>query len=406
MKICIAHEYFYPEIVGGIEQSIKMMIDWLIENKTKIEFIVVTSGKRRSIDYYKGIKIYRYRRFDKKLPYLLRYKINVKRFEKLLLDVCKKENVDIVHSHFLISTESSIAIKNKIGTRVITTVRDHGFYCKEGCPLIGKEICNVCSYMGLLKCTLRKKENIVRIFSNFMSTLIFVNNRERWLNLLENSDLITSTSQFLKNCLIKNGISKDIYVIPNFIDIEEKANFNNKVNTILFVGRLIPEKGINDLLKIVKQIKNKFKQKGWKIIICGDGYLKRKVKSTIKKHSLEGVIEFKGSIEYEKLKNLYKNSKILIFPSKWAEPFGRVIIEAMNYGCMIIGYDSGATSEILGDAGVLVNNGNIDELSSTISHFLDNPKKIEKFSVKATKRAKVFESNKAMKKYLKLYQGV
>ncbi len=183
-------------------------------------------------------------------------------------------------------------------------------------------------------------------------------------------------------------------------------SFKNKKNVMLFVGRLIPEKGIMDLLKLVKEIKKDLIGKNWKLVVCGDGYLKGDVKDFIKNYELDDIVIFKDRVNYKELEKIYKISKITIIPSKKPEGFGRVALEAISYGSVVLGYDSGGIGEVLGDSGRLVKVGRIDELKDILLKFLENERKIKILRKKALARSKLFDTDKIMNDYLNLYKGV
>jgi len=223
---------------------------------------------------------------------------------------------------------------------------------------------------------------------------------------LSKSDAITSTSSFLLNNLRDNGIEKQIRVIPNFTNFASEVNFKNKRNFILFVGRLIPEKGIMDVLRIMKQIKMSLVEKNWKLIICGDGYLKETVEDFIKNYDLNDIVIFKGKVNYKELEKMYKISKITLIPSKKPEGFGRVTLEAISYGSIVLGYDSGGIGGILGSSGKLVEVGKVDELKNVLINFLKDEKEMKSLYKKSIVRSKLFNNDNIMNAYIDLYKGV
>lgn len=136
---------------------------------------------------------------------------------------------------------------------------------------------------------------------------------------------------------------------------------------LLFMGRIVPEKGVDVAIEAAKAA-------GMKLIIVGrtseahSEYFRTKVEPHI-----DGVnIRFVGEADHVTKVEYFRNAKALLFPVQWEEPFGLVMIEAMACGTPIIGFDRGSVAEIVqhketgyvvGDlAGMVDAIGRIDEI--------------------------------------------
>lgn len=116
---------------------------------------------------------------------------------------------------------------------------------------------------------------------------------------------------------------------------------------LLFVGRLVEEKGIRDILRIFKQINEKYPQT--ELVIVGDGPLKNEIKG--------GGINFLGSISYSEMPKIYSSCDIYVHYSKgsktWVEQYGFTLIEAMVCGLPVVGLDCGSVKEVVGPGGLI-----------------------------------------------------
>lgn len=124
-----------------------------------------------------------------------------------------------------------------------------------------------------------------------------------------------------------------------------------KGNYLAFLGRVSPEKGIEDAIKIAIKTNQKIKIAA-KIDKADLEYFERNVKSLLN-HPL---VEFIGEIcDSEKTKFL-GDARALLFPIKWEEPFGLVMIESMACGTPVIAYNSGSVPEVIenGKTGFIV----------------------------------------------------
>ena len=253
---------------------------------------------------------------------------------------------DIIHTNNIYGVSPLIwKIAAKNGVKVIHTLRDYW--------LISPDI-DLPS----------KKDNIIlKVYQKyFRDTTKYV-------------DVVTAPSKFTLNKFInqgyfKNSISKNIV---NAIEIDYKGLIEileqrkekiDKVVTFIFVGALTERKGIIDLLKVFTEYQNE----NVRLIICGDGRLRDRVNEY---GSIDSRITIKGKLTSVKLREEYLLADVLIIPSVWEEPFGRVVIEANQYGLPVIGSRMGGIAEILStiQTGELYCSDNLKELKSLIDYF-------------------------------------
>lgn len=116
---------------------------------------------------------------------------------------------------------------------------------------------------------------------------------------------------------------------------------------LLFVGRLIEEKGLDFLIKVMKEIISE--RPSAVLLIIGEGPLKTRLQQTIKEFNLDKNIYLLGPMPHEQLVNYYQSAKIYVGPSK-KESFGLVFIEAMMSGCLVV------SSNLKSIADIVVNN--------------------------------------------------
>lgn len=167
------------------------------------------------------------------------------------------------------------------------------------------------------------------LLKNFLKPL-------QW-KILERADLFHATAESEIEDIRSLGFKQDIALIPNFINVPE---FNaHKVNTskskrLLFLSRIHPKKGLENLLEIWGLIQDDFLD--WHLDIAGVGedsyveYLKRKsVDMSLKR------IKWLGGVYGEDKNNIYRNSDIFVLPT-FSENFGMVVLEALAQGCPVL----------------------------------------------------------------------
>lgn len=208
-------------------------------------------------------------------------------------------------------------------------------------------------------------------------------------------DKFLAVTNKAKEVLIKEGCpAKKIKVIYMGVDLQEfrmKDNKNKNSIDLLFVGRLVKEKGIYDLLKaFIRLLKDKQKVK---LTIVGDGPEKESIINLIKQTNWQRFIKIK-KVSYKKMPQVYQEADIFVLPSRptkyWQEQFGMVLAEAMASGLTIISTKTGAIPEVVGKAGLLIKPGDEEELYRSLKILLTNRTKRLELDRQARKRAETF----------------
>ncbi len=149
---------------------------------------------------------------------------------------------------------------------------------------------------------------------------------------------------------------------------------------LLFVGRLVAEKDLADLVEAT----HKLRQKKYKfhLAFAGDG----PYRSTLEKELPND--HYFGFIQDQRLADLYASSDLFVFPST-TETFGNVILEAFASGLPVIGVKKGGSVDLIhhGFNGFLAEPHNSKNFADQIQTLLDDPKKMKKMSKKALETA-------------------
>jgi glycosyltransferase involved in cell wall biosynthesis/GT2 family glycosyltransferase len=170
-----------------------------------------------------------------------------------------------------------------------------------------------------------------------------------------------------------------VNVIPLFLrDRNNNNDERNSDNTIVFLGRLEPRKGIDLLLAAIPLVLSKFKDVNFKII--GDASINMpesdltyQDKFSKEYPHLLSKVEFFGKISDEAIDLQFKNANIFVAPSRF-ESFGLIFVEAMMFSLPIVSIRSGGIPEVVTDkrSGILVNAESATEISNAICELLSN----------------------------------
>lgn len=197
---------------------------------------------------------------------------------------------------------------------------------------------------------------------------------------------------------ISNGVKRPELRQVNLI--EKKFNLE-KDNYILFLGRIVPEKGIQYLAEAFKQVKtNK------KLVIAGGSSDTDTFMNELKKIAAEDSrILFTGFVQGEILDELYSNAYIYVLPSD-LEGMPLSLLEAMSYGnCCLISNISECT-EVVEDKAVIFQKGDVKDLSKKLQMLCDDEKTVKKFKdISAEFICNKYNWENVVDKTLKLYMG-
>lgn len=171
----------------------------------------------------------------------------------------------------------------------------------------------------------------------------------------------------------------------------------------IFVGSLIPRKNLVRIIKAFDKIKNNVAHK--LIIIGKRGWLYDEIFETVRILNLQNRVVFTNYVSEQDLPLFYNAADALIFTSLH-EGFGIPILEAMACGCPVITSNKSSMPEVAGDAAVLVDPIDIDEIADAMMKIVEDEELRKKLVNKGFERAKLFSWENSAKKLLDVYESV
>jgi glycosyltransferase involved in cell wall biosynthesis len=251
-------------------------------------------------------------------------------------ELLKKNKYDICHTHFIIPTGVlALKLKKKYGLEYVIT--SHGS--------------DVLGYNPRFK----------KLYPLLINT---------WKKILDNSKMIVTPSNFLKNEILKvypDYNPDKIAVIPNGIE-DGKFVPMQKEKYILIVSRLTINKGVQDFIEAIKDID----LGEWNVKIVGEGPYKKDLESLVDKYNLGNKVEFLGWVDNksQKMKELYGKASIFVLAS-WFENFNTTLLEAMQAGCRVLATNVGGNPEIVANRGDLFPKKDIEIMKKKIVEALE-----------------------------------
>lgn len=256
---------------------------------------------------------------------------------------------DIIHSH---NSAAHLAIRQaNINIPTIATVRDYRWLCEGDamCYTQCGDLACCDNFLSQTQCSYRLSNHSSAFLPVLAARTAYrMRIQNKLVSAMKNIDHIISISNFIRDILLSNTDISDssVTTIYNSIKNDQYPEIDMDVGKeILFVGSLKPQKGIIEGIRafdIVSKTEDECS-----LIIAGDGWLRNQAEEEVKKLGLSEKVEFKGHVEREKIIELYQRASVVVYPSIWPEPFGRISIEAMASKTPIVGSQNGAIPEVL-----------------------------------------------------------
>jgi len=314
---------FFSTTRGGGEYVFSMMAKKLIENghqvsvitnrilgekynfqkKIKIEFV------RPTLEYKGGLPP----KFSDNLSYSINTIVKG-------LKIIKKEKIDLIHSNNFAPALAGSILSTLTSKPHITTIHDVFSLNDDDFWKKWAQQHNVSKINAFL----------APFFERFMLSL--------------NYNCIHTVSEATKDDLLKFGVKKTIYIIPNSIEYPQNTYEKMDPLQFIYVGRLVFYKNLELVIKAIDLARKT--EPNIKLVIVGSGPQKESLQKLIIKLNLEKNVEFKGYVSSEEKEKLIGNSNALVFPSLY-EGFGLVILEAYAQNKPVIVLNKRPMSDIV-----------------------------------------------------------
>lgn len=174
--------------------------------------------------------------------------------------------------------------------------------------------------------------------------------------------------------------------------------------TIGYVGALLPEKGLGDLAMSVTSLRG-----DWRLVVIGDGPERATLEDVLTATAQRDRLDLAGFVDRSDLPERVAALDVLVLPSRttltWKEQFGLVQVEAMLCGVAVVGSDSGAIPEVLGDGGLIFPEGDQRALTVLLQSLMDRPDWREEIAERGRKRAlRLYSASALADETYELYQ--
>jgi 1,4-alpha-glucan branching enzyme len=335
---------FPPRIIGGISPHVYYLSKSLAKNGAKVYVVTCDFPGAPQHEVVDGVEVFRIDSYKNPSPDFATwvYLMNVN-MQKEAAGLVKSigGRVDVFHAHDWLVADAGIGLKHVFRKPLLATMHSTEIGRRNGIHF---------DYERMIHETeawLTYEAWRVICCSNYMVSHV------RWAFGLPENKLV----------MVPNGVDVEAYAkIAN----DDLGHFRRKFalpeeKIVLFVGRLVHEKGVHVLVNAVPKVLEKVNAK---FVIVGNGYMKEQLSGIVKNMGFAHKIMFTGFVDDETLRRLQSCADVSVVPSLF-EPFGIVALEAMAAKSPVVVSDTGGLSEIVEHdvSGVKVYPDNPDSLA-------------------------------------------
>lgn len=282
-------------------------------------------------------------------------------------DIVQAISPDVLYLHKISRTDFCEPFHKKI--RIVRMVHDHDLCCprRHKYYLYNGQICRVKAgwrcYLDLAFLATGR--------AGSKRTVNFVSIADKLKEMRRNYkfDSLLVGSRFMKKELVQNGFPESkAHIVPPVMPIKPVTLTpvpNEPI--VLFVGQLIKGKGVDLLLRALKNLSCEFTA-----IIIGTGNAQSYLQELCRDLGLDERVHFKGWVSNDSISEFYSKARVVAVPCRWAEPFGMIGLEAMRHGRPVVAFDVGGISDWLENNvnGLLVPEQDIGAFSTALEEIL------------------------------------
>lgn len=324
-----------------------------------------------------------------------------------LYDLVKQHQIDIVHVHnyFPVLTASVFKAAKAAGAKLVHTVHNYRWWCISGNfyrPAVG--ICTLCVDQKNFWNGIKHRCYRNSFLQSLVAKLAYAYYKK--IGVFEWIDQCWVLTQFQYQQLIKLGVpANKLQLKPNMLDAEFPATQSATIQALpnaqrkgfLYIGRLDAEKGIEYILSEWVKLSEQYQ-----LTVIGSGNLEAALKSQYNQPN----IIFTGALPFDQVNQYLQKAQYTLQPSLWYETMGLTIIESMQHGTPVIGFNIGTRPELIKHkkTGFICTPNQFIRTIQLAAHYPDND--YDAMVMNAREYAQNFAPDLIMAQQLHLYENL
>jgi phosphatidylinositol alpha-mannosyltransferase len=197
-------------------------------------------------------------------------------------------------------------------------------------------------------------------------------------------------------------------IVPNMLDLgavsPELPGTRDNPADVVFVGRLVPRKGVRQLIDAIARLNGR-RKRPTRVAIIGDGPLRGGLQRRVRDAGLSDRVAFLGNLDDRRKLALLSRTKIACFPSLFGESFGLVILEALAAGAdAVVAGGNPGYRELLGEAGGLIDPVDTVAFASRLQQLLDDADRRRKLGACQRRLIARYDSDLVVETVLDVYR--
>lgn len=281
-------------------------------------------------------------------------------------DIVESVAPDAIYLHKVQTIEFCSPFLNKI--RIVRMVHDHDLVCPRRHKFYFHNS-RICRHRAGWRCYLDLGFLAPGTGATRPVTYVSIPEKLREMRRNYALDALLAGSRFMKSELTQNGFPEvKVHVVPPVVPMESGGSSPPPDEAlVLCVAQLIKGKGVDLLLRALEKVTCRFRA-----VIVGTGNAESALRELSHTLRLGDRVHFQGWVDSDSIGEFYSRATVVAVPSRWAEPFGMIGLEAMNHGRPVVAFDVGGISDWLEHdvTGLLVPEQSIDPFAEALERIL------------------------------------
>ena len=196
------------------------------------------------------------------------------------------------------------------------------------------------------------------------------------------------------------------FPLDAFLGIRPAYDDDGETSGILYVGRLVNQKGVDVLVHAYAKYATRPVGSVEPLVLVGDGPDRSDLEELVRTLGIERRVSFLGSLTGQDLLDVVRSAQIAVVPSVWEEPFGGVTTELMAAGKPLIVSERGAPAEIAADACLTFPNGDSAALADRLLQIGADPHLRRRLRQAGERRIRTFDEDILVDQYMELFESL